>query len=235
MNKALLIIPCYNEEKRLNINSFKQADENIDFIFANDGSTDNTRCILSSLIDEKRFYLFNSEQNLGKANIIQHCYQYINEHKLIKEYDIIGYWDADLATPLYEVNNMLLLLNEHYEAIWGSRISRLGSKITRNKYRHYLGRIFATIVSITLKVKSYDSQCGAKIFKKDIAKIAFQKPFITNWIFDIEILMRVDNAKILEYPLLEWTDIEGSKVNIKKEFPKVLKDIFLLRKKYIGD
>ena len=178
---------------------------------------------------------YDGSLNRGKANIIYEAYQYANEQGILNDYEWIGYWDADLATPLYEVSNMFKFLemnSNSFSSIWGSRISRLGSNITRSPKRHYLGRIFATIVANVLGVKSYDSQCGAKLFTSEVAKRAFDKEFITSWIFDVEILLRLKGEDILEYPLVEWTDIPGSKVNIAKDIFKVVKDIYRLWKKY---
>ena len=104
----------------------------------------------------------------------------------------------------------------------GSRL--LGYRIERKPLRHYLGRLFATCASCVLGLAIYDTQCGAKIFKNnsDLKKV-FSTPFIVKWIFDVEILARfgviLQNKGIgslenyaLEYPLKEWTHIDGSKV-----------------------
>lgn len=231
-DKVLLIIPCFNEEKRINLASFKNSDENIHFIFANDGSTDKTIQVVSQLEDKNRFFIFDSKENFGKANIIQKAYKEAQKQINYSDYNWIGYWDADLATPLEEVNNMITANNGQLSSIWGSRIYKLGSKIERSKLRHYLGRIFATIASTLLKIKSYDSQCGAKLFRPKVAETAFAQSFKTNWIFDIEILLKINQDDILEYPLSSWTDVEGSKVNIKKELFRVLKDLYVLWKTY---
>ena len=107
MNKVLLIVPCFNEEKRLNLTEFSQAEGNISFLFANDGSTDGTSHLINTIVDNQRFYHFDSKKNFGKANIIFEAFKYAEGLNLVDSYDWIGYWDADLATPLYEVNNML--------------------------------------------------------------------------------------------------------------------------------
>jgi len=232
---TLLIVPCFNEEKRLDMQAFINSAENIKILFANDGSSDGTSQLISKFVDNKKIFLFDANNNLGKAQVIQEAYRYANENELLKDIGWVGYWDADLATPLEEVEQMYIFARnlDHIDSIWGSRVDRLGSKIVRSKVRHYLGRIFATIVAIILKVKSYDSQCGAKLFTKSAAQEAFKTPFITKWIFDIEILLRLKEQKIIEFPLNQWTDVPGSKVNIKKDIYKVCMDIYQLWKKYL--
>jgi dolichyl-phosphate beta-glucosyltransferase len=238
IHKVLLIIPCYNEESRLDIKSFQSAPAHIEFLFANDGSSDGTQKILDNLKkDNSRFHVFHAPHNLGKANVIQSAYQVALKNNALASYEWIGFWDADLATPLEAVDQMLRY-QEFYEgkvvdSLWGSRNSRLGSNIKRAMHRHYLNRIFVTINSVLLGVKAYDSQCGAKLFRAEAAKIAFESPFISRWIFDIEILLRLKNQMIVEFPLMKWEDVPGSKVKVFKEIFRVFLDILKIRKHYI--
>jgi dolichyl-phosphate beta-glucosyltransferase len=270
MNKLLLIIPCYNEEHRLNLESFKTYFEKIepntvDFLFANDGSKDNTSEKIRSFIKkfnlQSQWFVFDNPVNTGKAGVIFNAYHWAKKSIPSKDpanntisfdfqkkvpigsdsnlattwYDWYGYWDADLATPLFEVQNMLKFRELFYprkEVIFGSRILRLGSQIVRSPLRHYLGRAFATVAYLILKVGSYDSQCGAKLMTRFMAEKAFAQPFASSWIFDLEIMLRVGENNITEYPLLEWEDMPGSKVKIFKEAFRILKELFLIKEKY---
>ncbi len=237
-----LMIPCFNEESRLDLFKFKEGRQqskslgiNLSFLFVDDGSTDGTRAMIERHCKENpEDSFFSTPENLGKANVLQKAF--MAKLSSQSQNDWIGYWDADLATPLSEIPRMIKFLEfypeETVSSIWGSRISRLGSSIKRQLHRHYLGRIFVTIVSFLLNVKAYDSQCGAKLFKLEVAKLAFQEPFISRWIFDIEILLRLRDYKIVEYPLLNWEDIPGSKVKIFREIFRVGRDILKIRKRY---
>ncbi len=238
MSKVLLIVPCYNEEKRLDLATFRAAPEHLSFLFANDGSSDGTRLVLDQLTQEAaKFRAYHAPQNMGKGDVIQAAYQDWQKRAPSEQFDWIGYWDADLATPLSAVDDMLkyrsaFYASEDVAAIWGSRISRLGSDIRRHAHRHYLGRIFVTVVSVLLGVKAYDSQCGAKLFRPEAARVAFGENFVSRWIFDVEILLRLGSAKIVEFPLLKWTDVPGSKIKIFREMFRVWRDIFRIRSKY---
>lgn len=237
MKKVLLIIPCFNEERRFKSSMFNRSYENVDihYLFTNDGSTDDTKSTLEAFCAKNnQAHLHHLPVNVGKANAIFEAYQ--NSGLNYEQFDWVGYWDADLATPLEEVPRMLQFL-EFYKgkevaAIFGSRISRLGSKIKRQMHRHYLGRIFVTIVSNVLGVKCYDSQCGAKLFTPLAAEIAFQESFISRWVFDVEILLRLKEERIIEFPLFNWEDIPGSKVKIFKEIFRVCKDLIKIQKRY---
>src|SRR4029453_13391013 len=109
------------------------------------------------------------------------------------------------------------------EMVFGARVQLLGRVIERRALRHYLGRVFATAASLSLGLRVYDTQCGAKLFRPSPAMQAlFQEPFTTRWLVDIEILARLIQARrgtnlpqaediIYEFPLPEGRDGGGFK------------------------
>lgn len=233
-SKIFLIIPCYNEENRLKFKNFKNLDSTITYLYVNDGSTDNTLSLLKENVKYPNRIL-DLKVNVGKAEAVRKGVLYIRTFSNFKSFDWIGFWDADLASPVEEVLNFIRYKQFYnsVDAIIGCRLYRLGSKIHRNYIRHIFGRIFATIISIFLKIDSYDSQCGSKIFRKNVLQIVFDEPFLSRWIFDVEILIRLKNYNVIEYPLIEWSDISGSKINLFKDSTKVILDLFRIYKKYI--
>jgi hypothetical protein len=139
---------------------------------------------------------------------------------------MVGYWDADLATPLRSIASFAALLRDRPELmlVMGSRVALLGRQIRRRTARHLLGRAFATAASLVLGLSVYDTQCGAKLFRVTPETVAlFNQPFRTRWIFDVEILARMVAAtrnggsrpaqeSIYEYPLEAWQDVQGSRL-----------------------
>ena len=108
-------------------------------------------------------------------------------------------------------------------ALIASRVRLLGRAIERRPHRHYLGRLFATTASVALGIPIYDTQCGAKFFRRTDALVAaLATPFESSWIFDVELLDRLlhgaPTAALLslddleEVPLREWRDVAGSKL-----------------------
>ena len=96
--------------------------------------------------------------------------------------DYIGYWDADLETPLEAIPALCELLDARpdLEIVFGARVRLLGRAIARSALRHYLGRMFATAASMVLGLAVYDTQCGAKLFRASPAiRALFQEPFLT--------------------------------------------------------
>ena len=113
-------------------------------------------------------------------------------------YPLVGYLDADLAAPL----DTAVLLRETLLAgpalamVLGSRIKLLGWRIRRSERRHYLGRIFATCASLALGLAVYDTQCGAKALRAGVATdAALATPFLSRWLFDVELLARLRDAR----------------------------------------
>src|SRR5690606_22509226 len=107
-----------------------------------------------------------------------------------------GFFDADLATPLTEIRWLLQWGEREKKTgmIIGARVNLFGSThISRYMLRHYFGRFFATIVSNMLGISIYDTQCGAKLFRADMATVLFGRPFLSRWLFDIELIYRLLN------------------------------------------
>jgi glycosyltransferase involved in cell wall biosynthesis len=224
MPETVIVIPCYNEEKRLHGDELLLLlrDPRVHVLFVNDGSTDGTEALLRSLQASvtDRIDVLSLESNRGKAEAVR--------AGLLRALDagarVVGFIDADLATPPDEVLRILDVIREDpaLSAVMGSRVALLGSKIERNPVRHYLGRIFASIAAYTLKLMVYDTQCGAKFFRSGRAlEAALAQPFTSRWSFDVELLGCLmvaleqrpgESRRFLEVPLKRWSDIQGSKL-----------------------
>lgn len=237
MQKIAILIPCYNEEKRLDGLSFEKLLQSTtaDIFFVNDGSTDNTLDVVSVLASKSigRCQVIDYPQNEGKAKAVYKAVNYVLEKN---GYDYVGYLDADFSTPVSEVIRIIEELNSRRPSfIFGSRILVLNSVINRKLYRHIIGRTIVTFINLRFRLGIYDTQCGAKFFDTTIAKGAFTDPFVTSWLFDVEIFVRLKRANLLgggiEFPLRKWTDVEGSKLNFGTS-AKILKEIYKLFKTY---
>ena len=228
-DKAVVVIPCFNEARRLKTQEFKRFSAlhpHITFIFVNDGSTDATSRILAEMADGDHFRVLVLERNVGKAEAVR---QGISE--ALKAGCVCGFWDADLSTSLNEIPVMMESLQSGgFHCVVGSRWMHLGNCcIKRRFFRHFIGRIFATCVSLKLKLPVYDTQCGAKLFSREAAEIAFASPFVTRWFFDVEIIRRLqlfygeDPHMLLEHSVSSWSDVSGSKVSYCRAFVDFIK------------
>lgn len=230
---ATIVVPCFNEADRLNRDEFARFAEDhpeLGFMFIDDGSTDGTWQVLSELCRyrEDNLSALQLEANAGKAEAVRRgMLAACSDEDDPPRY--VGFLDADLSTPLDALPDFCDALDsrDDLEMVFGARVKLLGREIHRNPMRHYIGRVFATAASVTLHLPIYDTQCGAKLFRNtDELREVLAEPFLTTWIFDVEIIaryirLRRDSGKapvnqvILEMPLWKWEDIKGSKVKLR--------------------
>lgn len=239
----ILVVPCYNEEQRLptdEFRSFAMEGVRLEILFVNDGSTDGTLPLLQSVAsaDPSRFTVLNLAQNSGKAEAVRRGILAAVERRP----DLVGFWDADLATPLGELHDFLNVFRTRpeIELIMAARVRLLGRSISRNPGRHYFGRVGATLISSSLGLAVYDTQCGAKLFRvTGRTADLFATPFLSRWIFDVEIIARLVNQRgrdaaaraIYELPIRTWHDVKGSKVK-STDFGRALRDLWKIHRAY---
>ena len=122
---------------------------------------------------------------------------------------------------------------------FGSRIRKIGSTIEREDSRFLIGRFIATFISQVLGLKVYDTQCGCKVFTKEVSELLFKKKFLSKWLFDVELFFRMmivfgkEKAiqKMNEVPLKSWIEKGNSKVK-PTYFFKLWIDLYQINKRY---
>jgi glycosyltransferase involved in cell wall biosynthesis len=219
-----IIVPCYNEEHRLEETAFLDLAKSgrLRLLFIDDGSTDRTGAVLHRLAAEsEEIDTLTLPHNVGKSEAVRAGLIEATERGAA----VIGYYDADLATPPHELLRLLTIIESQngLGAVFGARVAMLGSAIERTHLRHYLGRVYATAASMALGVDVYDTQCGAKVFRVNPTLLAaIGQPFNSQWAFDVELLGRLLKGSattpgipidaFLEVPLNSWRDVEGTHV-----------------------
>jgi glycosyltransferase involved in cell wall biosynthesis len=219
-----IVVPCYNEERRLDQTAFLGLSEvdGINLLFVDDGSSDATKVILSAMADRSEsIQALILTKNVGKGNAVRAGVLAAIEGGAA----MVGFLDADLATPPQEMLRLVDVLRDRPElsVVMGSRVKRLGSHIERRAARHVIGRAFASCASLALGIPVYDSQCGAKVMRLSAAtREAFRDPFRSSWSFDARLIMRLMTGSsnvpglsveaFCEIPLDEWKAVPGSKL-----------------------
>ena len=245
MDRVMVVVPCFNEERRLDVEAFRAArleGRELELLFVDDGSTDGTRRVLEEIRTSRAgpTTIVLQPANAGKAAAVRRGVL----DAIARRPHAVGFWDADLATPLPELAAFVDVLEHRPEVdvVVGSRVKLMGRSIERRAWRHYVGRVFATAASIALELPIYDTQCGAKLFRVTPAiERAFEAPFLARWIFDVELLARVLAAhpggpeaaerSIYELPLERWADVQGSKVQ-PADVARAAIDLVRIRARY---
>ncbi len=220
---ATMVIPTFNEAGRLDVEAvhrFAASGPGYRICFVDDGSRDTTPQLVDDLRDRfpKHIDVLHLPSNLGKAEAVR--------RGMVRAFDagaaVAGFIDADLSAPFSEVPALEADLAAHPDcwAIFGSRVKLLGRRIERSEWRHYLGRVFATVASMALALPVYDTQCGLKLFRnRPEVRAVFETPFLSRWIFDVEVLARLAQAagpsivtRVREVPLESWQEHGDSRV-----------------------
>ena len=221
-----VIIPCYNEEERLLSKEFHDfVDSNLGYhlCFVNDGSTDKTLNVLNTLKKgrETNISVYNCEKNGGKGEAVRQGVLHLAKDPQL---DYIGYLDADLSTDFRDFDDLVKTIEtSDFKIVSGSRMTRMGANIAKESARAIISKTINFIIRTILGMSFNDTQCGAKIMDKDIVKHMFKDKFITRWIFDVEIFMRMKKyygkekaiSYICEQPLKQWIHADGSKLSMK--------------------
>ncbi|MFT4801870.1 MAG: CheY-like chemotaxis protein [Flavobacteriaceae bacterium] len=221
-----VVIPCYNEEKRLLNKKFTKfiiKNSGYHLCFVNDGSKDKTLEVLNKLRKGREDFVtvYDCKKNGGKAKAVRLGILHMAKQD---DLDYIGFLDADLSTDLADFDGLVSIIEKSkFKIVSGSRISRIGANIKSGGVRKIISIIINFIIRKILKMEFNDTQCGAKIFHKDVIQIVFKEKFVTKWIFDVEIFKRIilhfglKKAKeiICEKPLKRWIHVGGSKLSMR--------------------
>lgn len=242
--ETVVVVPCFNEARRLNpvaYSEFLASHSDIAILFVDDGSTDDTPLVVERLRQQfpRQICTLRLEKNIGKAEAVRRGVQVA----LRKQPTIVGFWDADLATPLETIPQFRQVFETrpHVRLVMGSRVAMMGRQIRRRGARHFLGRVFATAASIVLRLPVYDTQCGAKLFRvTPEVTMLFDDPFGSRWVFDVEILARMMARarrrevcrSVYEVPLDKWEDVAGSRLR-PRDFLAATRDLVTIYLRYV--
>jgi len=221
--KVSIIMPAYNEEKRIG-DTLRAYSDYFSIVKKKDGldyeilvvvnnTTDKTEEIIRNISksDKRISYITRVKGGKGYA-IIEGFREALNGKN-----DLIGFVDADLATPPEAFHALVRNIGNHGGAI-ASRW--MGGSIIRTKQtlrRRVMSIGFNALVRSILLMPYKDTQCGAKLFRKEVIDSIIGEIGITNWAFDVDLIYktRKKGFRLKEIPTI-WEDKKDSKLNITR-------------------
>ncbi len=228
MIKISIIIPAYNEEKRISktIRDYVKYFKNYKYeiIVIPNGCKDKTEEIIKKFSkNNKKIKYHIIKEAIGKGGAIKEGFK-------IAQGDLIGFVDADNSTKPEDFEDLINNIKD-YDCIIASRyIKGATVKPKQSITRIIASRAFNLLVRILFGLKISDTQCGAKLFKKEVIKNITKKLDLTRWAFDVDLLLKTKNSgyKIKEYPT-KWEDSYGSKLKMHKAIPEMLLSLTRLK------
>jgi len=224
--KISIIIPVYNEEKRITrslkriLNYCIEKEWNFEIIVAEDGSTDNTVKIAKEFqsIDE-RIKILSSQNRLGKGGAIKNAIFHAS-----KEY--VCFMDVDLSADIAELERLIPFIKD-YDIVIGSRLIRddltpIKGPIYRKIFSHFYSSFFRFVFHMPI----HDPQCGFKLFIKNNVLSLFNEIHTTGFAFDTEVLVKAYwlDLTIKEVPII-WNYDNATKVSVFKQIRAMGNDL----------
>jgi glycosyltransferase involved in cell wall biosynthesis len=236
MKTITFVIPIYNEEKRLHktflaLKRFKSPDglKLQEVIFVDDGSKDTTAQMIKatkSTLEKTlraKIKLISYSQNQGKGYAVK-------QGMLASNADYSLFFDADMSTPLSELEKFIPFIKKGTDAIIGTRKNGKSTVLVhQSKIRELLGKGFTLITQKILNLKTTDFTCGFKAFSKNAGSQIFKKSTIKRWGYDAEIVFL---AQKYDFSIAEkavtWSNDQNTKVNLFKAVPQTFFELFLI-------
>lgn len=227
-----VVVPSYNEENKIEkdidllYEYFDKQPYNFEIIVVNDGSKDTTPEILEKISPQyKGLKVLSYPQNRGKGYAVR-----TGVLESVGKY--VLFVDAGYCVPFNETENGLYFLETGYDIAIGSRLLDTSEILVQQPvYRSISGRIFALITKMLVGIKDIvDTQCGFKLFRKEVAREIFSQQKIDGFIFDVEILSIAQRLgyTIKEFPL-KWSCDFDTRLNPRKESFKIIRDLVRIR------
>lgn len=238
---CLLVVPCFNEAHRWSDEYWSELTNTpgVNWLFVNDGSSDQTPKILKALARQPNIDFLDLHVNVGKGEATRAGMLWALTRDG-RSFQGVGFMDADGAFRRTDVERLThrsaeLMTENEVDAIWSSRVALAGRNIRRSQIRHYVGRAVATVLSVGADPLPYDTQSGLKFFRPGRElRACLDQPFSTRWLFEIEILTRWKRLtgktmRIREEPVEFWEDIPGSAIT-RRESARIARELWRVKR-----
>ena len=226
-----IVIAAYNEQVRIGLTLVRTLEylaarhPSSEVIVVDDGSTDATVQVVEQIArGDERVRVLRQPHNRGKGAAIRRGMLDARGRHVL-------FMDADLATPIEELDTLLVWAHEGYDVVIGSRgLAESDIRQRQPLPRELMGRVFNLIVRSALLGGFKDTQCGFKLFRRDVARDLFGRQTIDGFAFDVEVLLLAKESgyRVREVPVV-WYHAPNSKVSPVSDATKMLGDVLALR------
>jgi glycosyltransferase involved in cell wall biosynthesis len=211
MSEKLLIVPAYNEEKRIKTILTESNKYPFDYLFYCDGNDSTVKTIwdyykANPPMEDSEIFVIEQSERYGKGGALM-ASAYILED-FGKKYKYIGYADADGSASLQQMNVLFNLLeNSTLDGVIGSRWMDNSISVKQSSSRRIYSRLLNIITRTAFSLPYADTQCGAKAFKSDVFIKTAQECETTGFGFDVELLWRMlKNGLSIQEVGIIWKD-----------------------------
>lgn len=225
-----VIVPAYNEEKRLAdslpriLDYLRKQPYSWEIVVVDDGSSDATSEVANRLGADCACTVLRNEPNRGKGLSIKRGMQAARgAYRLFS--------DADLSTPIEELEKFWPRVQQGFDVVIGSRALKESQLVVRQKpYREMMGRVFNLLVRMLLVPSIHDTQCGFKLFSAAAAQAVFPRQTLDGFAFDVELLLlaRKNGFRVAEVPV-RWINSPASKVSALSDSARMFMDLLRLK------
>ena len=230
-----VVIPAYNEAEGIQTALdqvaayFQSRSITGEIVVIDDGSTDGTARLAGEASVPAAVRVLVNEQNRGKGYSVRRGI-------LSARGRYVGFTDADMATPIDQLDKIRQAFESGADVVIGSR-ALPESQIARHQpwWRERAGKLFGSFVRTVLLPGIPDSQCGFKFFTAVAAEAIFTRQRLISWAFDVELLYvaRHLGCNIVQVPV-RWIDDPHSRVRTLRDGPRVVVDVLRIRRIHRG-
>lgn len=232
MPALTVVVPAYNEELRIGatlkrmLAYLDSRGASFEILVVDDGSTDGTGAVVGAIAERRpEVKLLEYSPNRGKGHAVRYGMLRAAGSRVL-------FSDADLATPIEELEKLEARLDAGFQIAIGSRDVR-GSTLERRQsfVRELGGKSFNRLVRLLTVPGIHDTQCGFKLFTQNAAHTVFSRCRVDHFAFDVEVLylaIRVFGMRVAETPV-RWAHQEGSKVRFWRDGWRMVQTLVRIR------
>jgi len=231
LRELSIVIPAYNEADRIDATLVQvlrfatSAIEDFEILVVDDGSRDDTASRVEAFArSDARVRLLRNDRNRGKGFTVRH-----GALEASKAY--VLFTDADNSTPIEEIRNLAPMAHPRALVIASRALSRSRMEVPQPWHRRLMGVTFRFIVQALVVPGIQDTQCGFKLFGREVVQAVFPDMATDGFAFDVEVIARALRLgfDVVEVPV-RWIDDRRSRVSPIRDSLQMLRDVWRIRR-----